>query len=97
MGVIDMGRQFYISARGWDILLGMAVTLADRHHSGNDPRRISPRKIMLRFGAIISATIFKSRGNTPKGSTTICDKIQKQTQKYMSSEGQRIAPRLMET
>ena len=33
----------------------MAVTIADRLHCRNDPRRISQLKIMLNFGAIISA------------------------------------------
>ena len=67
MGVIDMGRQFSLSGDGAP--LGMAVTLADRQHSGNDHRRISPQKIMLSLGAIISATIFRNGGNTPNGST----------------------------
>ena len=46
-----------------------AVTLADCQHSRNDPRRISPQKIMLRFWAIITSTIFRNRGNVPSGST----------------------------
>ena len=45
----------------------MAVTLADRLHSGDDPRRMNLLIIMLGFGAIISATFFRNRGNTPKG------------------------------
>ena len=49
----------------------MPVILADRKHSRNDPRRMSLRKIMLSFGAIISVTCFKNEGNTPKGSTHI--------------------------
>ena len=68
--VIDMGRWFSLSGDGAP--LGMAVTLGHRQHSGNDPWRISPRKIMFSFEAIISATIFRNRGNTPKGSTPPC-------------------------
>ena len=45
------------------------VTLADHHHSGNDPRRMSLRKLMLSFGAIIFASFFINWGNTPNGST----------------------------
>ena len=44
MGVIDKGREFSLPGDGAP--LGMAVTLADRQHSGNDPRHISPRKVM---------------------------------------------------
>ena len=44
MGLIDMGWQFSLPGDG--ALLGAAVTLADGQHSGNDPRLISPRKIM---------------------------------------------------
>ena len=63
--VIDMGRQFFL---WWDgAPMGMAVTLADRQHSGNDPRRMSLRKIMLSFGAIISTTFIRNGGNTPNG------------------------------
>ena len=47
----------------------MAVTLADCQHSGNDPQQISPQKIILSLGAIISATVFRNGWNTPKGST----------------------------
>ena len=43
----------------------MAVTLADREHTGNYPRRINPRKIMLSFGAIISATSLEIEGTHP--------------------------------
>ena len=49
--------------------MGMIVTSVDRQQSGKEPRRISQRTIMLSFGVIISATIFRNRGNTPKGST----------------------------
>ena len=65
MGVIDMGRWFSLSGNGAP--LGMVVTLVDLQYSGNDPRRISSRKIKLKFGAIISTGIFRNRGNTPKG------------------------------
>ena len=69
MGVIEMGWQFTLLGDGAP--LGMAVTLLDCEHSDNDPGQISPQKIMLNFGAIISATIFRNRRkfNTPKGST----------------------------
>ena len=63
--------------------LGMAVTLANRQ---NNPRLMSLHKIMLCFGAIISATIFRIRGNTPKGSTLPCVKFKKQTQEDMLQE-----------
>ena len=76
----------------------MAVTLADRKHSGNDPRRMSLRKIMLSFGAIISATFFRNGGNTPERiNTPKSIKIENQTQEDRSSEGQRSAARLRET
>ena len=89
MGVIDMGGSFLYQEmeHPWE----WQLKLADRRHSGNDPRRISPQKIRLYFGAIISATIFRNRGNSPK-ETTICVKIKKQTPKYRSPEGQIIAP-----
>ena len=74
----------------------MAVTLVDCQHSGSDPRRISPLKIMLSLGAIISETIFKNRGNTSKGSTPFLYKIKKQTQKDRSLEGKRIAQKKVE-
>ena len=75
MGVIDMCRQLSLSGDGAP--LGMAVTLADRQHFGNDPRRMSYlRKRMHSFGAIVSATFFRKIGNTPKG----CIKVEKQTQ-----------------
>ena len=61
-----MDPQLSLSGDGTP--LGMAVTLADRQHSGNDHRRMILRKIRLSFGAIISAT-FRNRGNSPKGST----------------------------
>ena len=47
----------------------MAETLAERQHTGIDPLRISLRKMTLNFGATMSATILKNRGNTPRGST----------------------------
>ena len=68
MGVIEMGWQFTLLGDGAP--LGMAVRLADCQHSGNDPKWISLQKIMLNFGTI-SATIFRSRGKTPKGSTPL--------------------------
>ena len=49
--------------------MGMAVTLADRQHSGNDPRRKRILKRMLGFGAILFATFFRNRGNASNGST----------------------------
>ena len=67
MGVIQMGWQFSLLGDG--ALLEIAVTLADFQHSGNDPRWISPQKIMLNFGAIISATILRNRGKPPTRST----------------------------
>ena len=67
MRIINVGREFSLS--GDEAPLGIAVTLAVRQYSGNDPRRISPLKITLWFGAKISAIIFRNRGNTPKGST----------------------------
>ena len=66
LGVIDLGRQFSLSRDGAPLAIS---TLADRQHSGNDRRWMSLRKIMLIFGAIISATIFRNRGNTLKAST----------------------------
>ena len=75
----------------------IAVTLADREHSGKNPRRMSLRKIMISFGAIISATFFRNRGNTPKGSTPPYASIKNQPQEDTSLEGQRIAHRLRET
>ena len=48
--------------------LGMAVTLADCQHFGNDHRWISPQKVMRNFGAIIYTPIFRNRGKKPKGS-----------------------------
>ena len=63
---------FTISLCIWDDSFpyqGMAATLAESQYSGNDARRISPEKIMLNFGAIITATIFRNRGSTPRGST----------------------------
>ena len=71
----------------------MAVTLADRQHSGNDPR-LSQRKIMLSFGAIISPTFCRNRGNTHKGSTP---PYVSRSKKQMHEDRQRIAPRLWET
>ena len=44
----------------------MAVTLADCQHSWNDYRRMSLRKILLNFGAIISTTIFINRETHPR-------------------------------
>ena len=76
----------------------MDVTLADRQNCGDNPRRMSLRKIMHNFGAIISATFFRNRGNTFKGSNTpILIKIEKRTLENRSSVGQRIALRLRET
>ena len=46
-GFIDIGRYFSLS--GYGAPLRMADTLADRQHSGNDPRLMSLRKIMLNF------------------------------------------------
>ena len=59
---------------------------------------------MLSFGARLSATFFRNRGNTFKGSTPREDaggvdaliKIEKM-QEDRRSKGQRIAPRLIET
>ena len=59
-----MRSVFSLSGDG--AALGMAVTLADRQHSGYDPRRMSLRKIKLSFGAIITLTISRNRGNTSK-------------------------------
>ena len=83
----------------------MTVTLADRQHSGNDPRWMSQRKIMLSFAAVISATFFRNRGNNQKYQHPIYTpiphqqphKTKKQTQEDRSSEGQRIAPILGKT
>ena len=47
----------------------MAVALADLQHSGNYHRRRSLRKVLLSFGAIISATFYRNRVNTPNWST----------------------------
>ena len=47
----------------------MASTLAERQHTGNDPLQISLWKMTLNFGATMSATILKNRGNIPRGST----------------------------
>ena len=47
----------------------LVVTSADRQQSGNDPRLMSLRKMILSFGAIISKTFFRNRRNTPTGST----------------------------
>ena len=95
MGVIDMFRYFSLSGDGAS--LGMAVTLAGRQHSGNDHRRMSLRKIVLSFGAIISATFLEIEETHPKDQHPIRIKIEKQTQEDRSSEGQRIAPRLKKT
>ena len=61
-----MDPQF--SLLGNEAPVGMADILADRQHSENETRRMSLRKIMLCFGVTISATLFRNRGNTPKGS-----------------------------
>ena len=75
--------------------MGTANTLADLQHSGNNLRLMSPRKIMPSFGVIISATMFKNKGNTTKFGSTgyIFAKTNKQTQEDRRSEGQIIAPR----
>ena len=62
-----MSRQFSLPRDGAP--LGMAVTLVEWQHFGNDPRWKSLQKIMLSFGAIISTTIFINRGNARRGST----------------------------
>ena len=61
-----MGRYCFFS---WDgAPLGMAVTFVDRVVSGNNPRGMSLQNVMLNVGEIISATIFRNRYNTRKGS-----------------------------
>ena len=78
----------------------MAVTLTDPQHSGNDPGWISPRKVMLNFGAIISTTVFTNTGNTPKGSAppyVSRSRSRRRKTGVPSPEGQRIAPIQWET
>ena len=76
----------------------MAVTLADRLHSGNDPKTDEPTKNYAWFCSNnIRNPLYKSTKHTQRINTFICVNIKKQTQEDRSLKGQSIAPGLRET